>query len=468
MLRQRRRTLQAVIALTDAVAATAAFFAAYYAVGPLLQRVADVKVVLPVRDYYWVLLVSVPMWWALFAIFRGYDLSPIERIRDGLLRLLLPMVAGVFAIGALTFFQKNPEFSRRIVASISLCSVGFILVGRALVLTAAARILRHSGGARRIIVVGTGEPAVEFAEAVRQAGWGLEIAGSVAPTTAPAAADPESLGTIADLPRLLDERPIDDVVVAGGTALNDLQEIIRSCEEVGVSIHIPSAFFEAALSRPHLERFSGIPMLTFSTRPYNPVVLGIKRTADIVLGALFLVVAALPMLFIAVLIKCSSRGPLIFKQIRGGLYGRPFTMYKFRSMVVDAEVRKDALAAWNEADGPAFKMKDDPRITRIGRVLRRFSLDELPQLWNVVRGDMSLVGPRPPLPKEVERYERWQRRRLSMRPGLTCIWQVSDRRHSSFEKWMDDDLRYIDNWSLWLDLKIAVLTIPAVLWGTGV
>jgi lipopolysaccharide/colanic/teichoic acid biosynthesis glycosyltransferase len=158
---------------------------------------------------------------------------------------------------------------------------------------------------------------------------------------------------------------------------------------------------------------------------------------------------------------------VLFRQTRCGLYGRRFTLYKFRTMVEGAEERLAELQHLNEMDGPVFKSRRDPRVTRLGRLLRKFSLDELPQLWNVLRGDMSLVGPRPPIPDEVARYERWQRRRLSMKPGLTCLWQVSGRNELTFEEWMRLDLEYIDNWSLWLDLKIALKTIPAVLRGRG-
>jgi len=466
MLRQRTRTVQAAIAISDAFTTLAAFYAAYYLAGPIVQRHTALKQVLPINHYYWVPLVSVPMWWVLFAFFKCYDLSPIERKRESLLRLWSPLIVGILAVAAFSFFQKNPLFSRRVVAAISLANVLFILVGRAIVLTVAARAFRKTGGMRRILYVGDPESARAFGRTVRKAGWGLELAGFVSHRTAADA--PDSMGTLDDLPDILDRQTIDDVVIAGASDFSDVQRAIGVCEEVGVAIHIPSDFFNAVLSRPHLEPFFGIPMLTFSTTPYNPVSLGIKRACDICLGTLLLLLFALPMLVIAVVIKLTSRGPVLFRQERGGLYGRTFTMLKFRSMFVGADAQKDALSARNEADGPAFKMRDDPRVTPFGRFLRKYSLDELPQLWNVIKGDMSLVGPSPPLPGEMRRYERRQRRRLSMRPGLTCIWQVSGRRHSSFEKWMADDLAYIDNWSLLLDLKIIIRTIPVILKGTGV
>jgi exopolysaccharide biosynthesis polyprenyl glycosylphosphotransferase len=378
-----------------------------------------------------------------------------------------PMAVGVLAIGAAAFFSKELFFSRRVVGAFLVGNAALLIAGRVVALKAASRFYRAAGAERRVLVVGVGEAAREFGEAVRRAGWGLDFAGHVAPS--PETMIPECVGVISELPKILDERAVDDVVIADtGGDLAAVQQVIHACEEVGVCIHIPSRFFAAALSRSHLEAFSGIRMLTFTTTPYNPITLGIKRAADLLGSFVLLILLGIPMLIFSVIVKCTSPGPVFFKQRRSGLYGREFTMVKFRSMVAGAEQRRAELAAANEMAGPVFKMRHDPRVTPFGRVLRRYSLDELPQLWNVLKGDMSLIGPRPPIPAEVQKYERWQRRRLSMRPGLTCIWQVTDRNRATFEKWMEYDLDYIDHWSLWLDFKIALQTIPAVLKGTGV
>jgi exopolysaccharide biosynthesis polyprenyl glycosylphosphotransferase len=221
------------------------------------------------------------------------------------------------------------------------------------------------------------------------------------------------------------------------------------------------------IAKYSLGELEGIPLLSFLTLPKNMAQLFVKQLFDY-LGAFFLVLLLSPLfLLIAIMIKISSPGPVIFKQIRCGLNGRKFTFYKFRSMIANAEEIKPNLEELNEATGPVFKIKNDPRVTSIGRFLRKTSIDELPQLFNVLKGDMSLVGPRPPLPSEVEKYEWWQRRRLSMKPGLTCIWQVSGRSKLDFDTWMKMDLEYIDNWSLGLDFKILFKTIPAVLSGKG-
>jgi exopolysaccharide biosynthesis polyprenyl glycosylphosphotransferase len=193
--------------------------------------------------------------------------------------------------------------------------------------------------------------------------------------------------------------------------------------------------------------------------------LGVKRAVDLAFSIAGLVLLSPLLLAIALAVKLGDGGPVLFRQLRVGVHGRQFSVIKFRSMSVDAEGRLQDLAHLNEVQGSAFKMTNDPRVTRIGRFLRRTSLDELPQLLNVLRGDMSLVGPRPPLPSEVDGYDLWHRRRLSMKPGITGLWQVRDRRSADFDTWVQADLEYIDRWSLWLDLKILVQTIPAAVQG---
>jgi exopolysaccharide biosynthesis polyprenyl glycosylphosphotransferase len=208
--------------------------------------------------------------------------------------------------------------------------------------------------------------------------------------------------------------------------------------------------------------------LTFINIPHNLFALTIKKIMDISIS-LFLIIILSPVLFgIALMIKLTSPGPIVFKQKRVGLRGRPFNLYKFRTMIVDAEKLKQQLEAENEADGPVFKIKDDPRVTNIGKFLRKSGLDELPQLFNILKGEMSLIGPRPPLPEETKSYKRWQLRRLSVKPGLSCFWQIKpDRNSIKFEKWMEMDLAYIDNWSLRLDFIILLKTILTVFQRTG-
>jgi exopolysaccharide biosynthesis polyprenyl glycosylphosphotransferase len=261
---------------------------------------------------------------------------------------------------------------------------------------------------------------------------------------------------------------VDDVVITDPVCgLEGVNHVIRACEQVGVNVHVEAGFFDASLSRPYVQSLRGRGLLTFSAGPYDPVRLGLKRTLDVVASFSLLVYFAPVLLLILLGAKLTSRGPALYGQERVGLNGRRFRLYKFRSMRVGAEAHRDELAAVNVMDGPVFKAVRDPRVTRFGRFLRQYCLDELPQLWNVLKGDMSLVGPRPPLPSEVPAYERWQRRRLSMRPGITGLWQVSGRHALSFAEWMAADLRYIDGWSLGQDFSILARTIPVVLSGKG-
>jgi exopolysaccharide biosynthesis polyprenyl glycosylphosphotransferase len=248
--------------------------------------------------------------------------------------------------------------------------------------------------------------------------------------------------------------------------LADLEEIFLLCDEEGVRTRVAVDFFPHVNSTVSLDRFGATPLLTFSAVPYDEIRLLLKRAIDIVIAAAGLLVLSPFMLAIALVIRLTSPGPAIFQQVRCGLNGRRFLFYKFRSMCHNAEELKPTLAHLNTRE-TAFKIPRDPRLTRFGRYLRKFSIDEWPQLWNVLRGDMSLVGPRPAVPSEVDKYKCWQRRRLRMRPGLTCLWAVAGRDNVDFETWMKLDMQYIDNWSLALDWKILLRTIPRVLTGHG-
>jgi exopolysaccharide biosynthesis polyprenyl glycosylphosphotransferase len=249
---------------------------------------------------------------------------------------------------------------------------------------------------------------------------------------------------------------------------SEVEKAILACEVEGIEAWLVADFVKTSIARATIDEFHGKPVLVFRTTPDVSWQLVCKRLIDVIGSVAGLIVLGpFVMLPTAIAIKLTSPGPILFRQKRSGLHGRLFTMYKFRSMVTNAEMIRAELEAFNEMSGPVFKMKEDPRITSVGRFLRKTSVDELPQLWNVLMGNMSLVGPRPPIPGEVQQYDPWHRRRLSMKPGLTCLWQISGRNQIGFEQWMKLDLQYIDNWSLWLDLTILFRTIPVVLGGIG-
>lgn len=276
------------------------------------------------------------------------------------------------------------------------------------------------------------------------------------------------IGGPEQLPKIIATCQVDAVIIAVETEdLARTQPVFEVAEQMGVAVCLMSDIFRSRLARVRPGYINGIPTLVYRAVSDNLAAIWAKSLLDR-LGALVGIVLTAPIMLAATIwIKLDSKGPILFRQTRSGLNGRPFTMYKFRTMVADAEQLKEALRKQNEMSGPVFKIKNDPRITRAGRILRRLSIDELPQFFNVLMGHMSLVGPRPPLPKEVVEYDPWHHRRLSVKPGLTCLWQISGRNKVDFEDWMKLDLEYIDTWSLWQDVKIIARTVPAVLKSEG-
>lgn len=277
------------------------------------------------------------------------------------------------------------------------------------------------------------------------------------------------LGAVSQLDAMLKQHVVGEVYVAGnyGSHHAEMQQAIRTCERFGVPFALPAGGFRFGRAKPANVKSMDDGYVHYLCVLHKPVQLALKRALDIMASGTALALLSPLLVGVAVAIKLTSRGPILFRQERVGMYGRRFHMLKFRSMVVNAEELKAKLAAQNEQQGPVFKMKRDPRVTAVGRFIRKFSIDELPQLINVLRGEMAVVGPRPPIPREVEQYEAWQRRRLSVRPGLTCVWQVSGRNEISFEDWMYLDMQYIDHWSLAQDFSLILKTVPIVLTGKG-
>jgi exopolysaccharide biosynthesis polyprenyl glycosylphosphotransferase len=331
---------------------------------------------------------------------------------------------------------------------------------------------------QNFLIVGTGAKALEVLRSVEKNSEtgdrviGLvyegEDAGAIAAPMRASDGTEYPLYGLKEIQRLLEEHIVDEILFAvAKQRMEKLEDLFLLCEEQGVRTRVLVDFFPHFRSEITLDRLDDLPLLTFSTTPANEYLLFVKRGFDLLLSAFLIVLLSPVFLVIALLIRLTSKGPAIFRQTRCGLAGRRFTFCKFRSMVLDAEQDRNFLEHLNEMDGPVFKIKDDPRVTTFGRFLRKTSLDELPQLFNIFKGDMSFVGPRPPLPEEVLRYEKWQRRRLRMKPGLTCLWILEGRNQLTFSRWMKLDMEYIDHWSLGLDFKIILRTIPRVLTGRG-
>jgi len=470
MLKQHWRLVRSGLITADCLLAGAALGAAYV----LRQALpADVRTgqTSPLPSYAWILLLAVIVQVLCFLSMGRYGSMRIKSERVILAELIRPAIVEVAVLSTAIFVFQQKYVSRLVVALFVILQYLFIALSRLAIRFVQRKVRRLGYNYRNLLVVGTSPLSSELIELIRaNEVWGLRVVGMIrfpnepAPKNAPA----PILGDLRDIDKIVDQEVIDDVVLMGPfERISDLDEALRACEEVGVNIHIRADFLSRVISTMQLEDFHGQPFLTYAATPGSLLPLAIKRGMDIVIALAGLIGFSWLFALIAVAVRRSSPGPILFRQTRCGLNGRRFTMLKFRSMYADAEQRREEVMALNEMSGPVFKASNDPRITPVGRFLRRFSLDELPQLWNVLVGHMSLVGPRPPLPEEIEKYQRWQRRRLSMRPGLTCLWQVSGRNEIDFDEWMKLDLEYIDNWSLWLDVKILLKTIPAVLLGRG-
>jgi exopolysaccharide biosynthesis polyprenyl glycosylphosphotransferase len=348
-----------------------------------------------------------------------------------------------------------------------------VLVSERFAIYGLLRLARRFGrNTRNVLIIGSGPRAASVSDRIsHNPQWGLRVVGYLDDSEVPVASrvPTEGIRKIVDIRSILRDEIIDEVVIAVPRSMfTSISPVVTACGEAGIPFTLLSDIFGDYLPPPAITRFGPFPALRFAAIHHNPTSIAVKRAVD-VLGAAVGLAIALPVIGAAALaVKLTSPGPAFFRQTRAGLFGRRFRLMKLRTMVNDAEMQRAALAHLNEMSGPVFKIRDDPRVTPVGRWLRRTSLDELPQLWNVLRGDMSLVGPRPALPLETVQYQTFERRRLSMRPGLTCLWQVGGRnRVSEFDDWVRMDLEYIDTWTLALDLRILLQTIPAVLRATG-
>ena len=470
MMQRKYRIARLVNALVETAVTVISFLLAYGIRDRL--PLAYFGELFPFRDYLGLLLLVVLLWNGLSLLLHNQATASGED-RLGVVKetALLVFLGGVL-ISAAIFVLKYQFISRPFILIFVLVNFCFLLAFRLFAARGVSRFGRLVSGDRNLLIVGSGDRAARVASVLEEAEpWGYHLVGIV--PESPGALPDSRLGDYPSIPlsqfgEAIKRHTVDEVIfVVSKDALAGLEEIFLLCEEEGVKTRVMLSFFPHVTSKVYLEALQDLPLLTFTTTPQNDYLLLVKNGVDLVLACALLVLTAPLFGLIALLIKTTSKGPIIFKQVRCGLGGRKFVFYKFRSMVENAEATQSRLQHLNEMSGPVFKIGKDPRCTPAGRFLRKFSLDELPQLVNILKGDMSFVGPRPPLPREVENYQRWQRRRLRMKPGLTCLWQVRGRNEIDFEEWMKLDLQYIDNWSLLLDVKIALKTIPIVLLGKG-
>ncbi len=482
MLKQQARLIATLVFLLDLVLISAAFFLAHALRSHLLPALGGRWIpgaLYPVERYLPLLPLALVLWSVLLwssGRYRSHRTVPVLDEASAIVRITATAsILFLLIVWAFRLDERLLDDDRlsRIWIALFAFLTGALLLCEKLALRVSSRYVRaHGFNYRTVLIVGANEAARSIAASILgHRFWGYRVAGFVADDDEPmpdTLGDLPVLGRVSEIRRIVAAQVIDEVLFAiDRRDFDRFEDLFLALQEQGIITRFALNFFPHAKASVQLEDLDGVPLLTFSTGPTSVGGLLLKRTQDIVLAGVLLVLALPVLAALAALIRLSSSGAVLFRQTRCGRNGRLFTLYKFRTMTADAEGRRREIEHLNEMDGPVFKARNDPRVTRSGRLLRKFSLDELPQLWNVLKGDMSLVGPRPPIPEEVAQYERWQRRRLAMKPGLTCLWQISGRNELDFEQWMKLDLAYIDNWSPWLDLKILLRTIPVVLSGKG-
>jgi len=475
MLKEEKQLVLKIAIVADSLVIGAAFLLAYFLRANIQGYPSAILDSLhklpPLRDYLWIMMIVIPIWIVSLSQAGIYKEIREKSYGNVLWSIFDASLLAILIFTAFAFLLKLDVQSRTFIIILFICTF-IMLSAEKITALATLRYIRRKGyNYRVILIVGTGERAKNFISIIKaHPHWGLKILGLIdeEDRVGMTVEDHRVIGSFNDISRILDENVVDEVMfILPRRWLSSLEDYLKICEEVGVKATVAIDFFNTDIARPVVTEMHGLPLLTFNAVPFNIWHLALKRLTDVVVSACGLILLSPLFLILSLIIKMTSKGPVFFRQTRCGLNGRGFRIYKFRTMATDAEERLNELMKFNERNGPVFKMQKDPRITRIGSVLRKTSLDELPQLLNVLMGDMSLIGPRPPLPAEVKRYDRWQRRRLSLRPGIACIHEVVARSDTDFDGWMRQDLAYIDNWSLYLDARIFTKTILAVFKGNG-
>lgn len=470
----RRQLLVDVLVVSDLVLLSSALYGAVFAGQILVPVSLFARQTLQVHTIL-ALAVLLLLWRTSFSVmgfYRSKRLAPAWSQIPVLLKgsvaatAILAVLASVFHVQSVTYIVLLRFFAA------TLCA---LIVSRISLRRALTFARRRGRNLRQVVVVGTNARAVEFADSVlSRPELGYRLAGFVDNEwVGPRPRQEPCAGLISNLPgfrQYLRSHVVDEVVIA--LPIKSFYEeeatLLHICREHGVIARVLTDLFNSPVSKLDDNEIGNAPVVTFSSVSLDGIRLGVKRILDIIGSGVLLILCSPIMMIALVLIKLDSEGPAIFTQERIGLNKRRFRIYKFRTMVANAHTFQSQLESRNEADGPVFKIRRDPRVTRVGRLLRKTSVDELPQLLNVLRGEMSLVGPRPLPVRDYTGFNHdWQRRRFSVRPGITCLWQVSGRSSISFDQWMQLDMEYIDSWSLWLDMKILARTIPAVVRGTG-
>lgn len=466
MLKEHATVFRRLMIFCDLCMVALSFLLGYF----LRDKIQDIN---PLSVYLGLLPILLLIWGSLLYFFGMYRSFRIRQTYELLFIVFKAAFFGFIFFSTYLYLLKLQNISRVFIIFVFIFAFLLITFEKTALIIFFRYIRKKDYNYRRILIIGTGKRAQHFIDLVHRHGeWGLKIIGLVdedVTKIGETISGYKVMGSFKDVPDIVHNNIVDEVVfVVPRSWLNRIEEVMHFCEAAGLKVSVAVDYFKLKFSRAKQSELGEFPLLTFESTPDKIWHLLIKRLLDVVLSLVALLILVPVFVIISIIIKTTSEGPVFFRQKRCSLNGRTFTLYKFRTMVKDAEARLEALLQNNEMNGPVFKMENDPRLTKIGKFLRKTSIDELPQLWNVFKGEMSLVGPRPPIPKEVKQYDSWQRRRLSMRPGITCLWQANGRnRIVDFNKWARLDLEYIDNWSLGLDFKILFRTIPAVLFTRG-
>jgi exopolysaccharide biosynthesis polyprenyl glycosylphosphotransferase len=466
MLKERESVLRRFLVFVDACVLVLAYLFAFW----FYRLLSGTS--FPLFRYWLALVFAIP-YWALALYANGMYHSSRTRSYLEILWAVVKSAAVTFLLlGTFIFLLKLTFMSRQFFLQFMGFSTAFIWLEKSIIFMSSHYLRRQGLNTRRLLIVGTGKRAVQFIKRVDQhPEWGFEFVGTIDDEPSRAIRQVGRLkvvGTLEDIPKIFHREAVDEVVfLVPRSRLNALQGAIDDCETEGVVVTVAVDLFDTKLARSSVTELDGLPLLHFQTTRAKEWELLVKRLFDFTASGLGLIVLSPLFLVMAVLIKVTSKGPVFFRQDRLGLAGRRFTLYKFRTMRQGAHAVLSDVTDLDSMTSPEFKQKKTTWITPIGRFMRKFSIDELPQLINVFVGHMSIVGPRPTVPDEVEKYKDWQRRRFSMKPGITCLWQVNGRNNIAFEEWMKLDLEYLDKWSLWLDAKILLKTVPVVLFGIG-
>lgn len=465
MLKENERLYNNVLSLADVLISLSVLLLLSYL---RVFKLTDEPVFM--RQYLILALIILPVWFITGKFINGRFSQSGKSFSEISISVLWQVAVGTVLLFLFIFFFKLDKISRLVIFTFALCDYILLLSFKLLIFKINRRQQIKGKGLKHIIIIADKNSDAEIKGILSEQNTAYQIQ-AIVTDSMEISRKFKNIQTMPEnfnLHKFVENKVVDTLIYCkSGTDNKQIKELLYACSELGIELQLRSDFFSMLASRSHINYRSGVPVISFSNTPSDYFALFVKRSFDYIFSFFALLLFLPGFVIIGILIKLDSPGPVFFKQKRVGLRGRTFTIIKFRTMTANADDLKKDLKHADETDGPVFKIKNDPRITKVGKFLRQTSLDEFPQFFNVLKGDMSIVGPRPPVPEEVKEYLPGLRRRLSVLPGITCIWQVSERNQSSFEEWMKMDLRYIDNWSLRLDFSLLLKTIKVVFKRTG-